>query len=113
MNTSLNNKGFSLIETLVVCVIVAILASVAIPLYIGYINNQRWTTVTNLAETAAAAGNAYWRRTGSDVTSPIAPRIAPLNLYYDSAKYQITVSGANITATDRSKTSITNTVGYK
>jgi len=114
MNASFSKKGFSLIETLVVCVIIGILAAVSIPLYMGYVNNQRQTTVDNLAETAAAAGNAYWRRTGADLTAgDITPNTTPLNLYFNNTKYQLTVSGTNIVATDRSKTSITKSVAYK
>ena len=92
MTALCNKKAFSLIETLVVCVIVGILAAVSIPMYIGYVKDQRQTTVNNLAETAAASANAYLRRTGNftagDVTN--------LGLYYNSTKYPITVSGNNI-----------------
>jgi prepilin-type N-terminal cleavage/methylation domain-containing protein len=95
-------KGFTLVEAVVVSVIVAILSAVAIPMYVGYIRDQEQTTVTNLAETAAAAANAYFRRTGNDP-----PNLTVLNLYYDASKYTITINaGTNqITVTKGSYTS--------
>jgi prepilin-type N-terminal cleavage/methylation domain-containing protein len=87
MNSGLKESGFTIIETLVVCVIVGILAAVAIPQYIGYVNAQRQTTVDNLAETAAASANAYFRRTGAD------PDSAALGLYIASGSgYSVKVN---------------------
>ncbi|MBN2036996.1 MAG: prepilin-type N-terminal cleavage/methylation domain-containing protein [Chitinispirillaceae bacterium] len=96
-------KGFTLVEAIVVAAIMAILAAVAIPMYVGYIHDQRQTTVNNLAETAAAAANAFLRRTGNDPTEgDQTPNTPPLNLYFNAANYQITVTGATntITVTD-------------
>lgn len=62
----LNNKGFTLVEVIVVAVIVAVLALVAIQLYTGYVREARINTAENLA--AAAAGflqSAY--NSGTDV----------------------------------------------
>jgi prepilin-type N-terminal cleavage/methylation domain-containing protein len=44
-----NNKGFTLVEVIVVSVIVAVLAAVAIPLYIGYINDSAQNQANNEA----------------------------------------------------------------
>ena len=49
-----NQKGFTLVEVIVVAVIVAVLALVAIMLYQGYTKDARKNTAENLA--AAAAG---------------------------------------------------------
>jgi type II secretory pathway pseudopilin PulG len=84
----ISTSGFSLIEAVVTAVIMVILATVAIPLYVGYIRDQRQQTVNNLAETAAAAANAYFRRTG---TNPNNSTIDVLQLYYDNSKYSITI----------------------
>jgi prepilin-type N-terminal cleavage/methylation domain-containing protein len=46
-----NQKGFTLVEVIVVAVIVAILAAVAIPLYLGYVADSR----VNQCENAAGA----------------------------------------------------------
>jgi prepilin-type N-terminal cleavage/methylation domain-containing protein len=44
-----NNKGFTLVEVIVVAVIVLVLAAVAIPLYTGYVKDSRRATAENLA----------------------------------------------------------------
>jgi len=65
-----NNKGFTLVEVIVVAVIVLILAAVAIPLYNGYVRDSREAVLENAAgATASAFGAAF--STGvqlSDVT---------------------------------------------
>lgn len=51
-------RGFTLVEVIVVAVIVAILAGVSVPLYLGYINNSRTNQATNAAGSAASFVNA-------------------------------------------------------
>jgi prepilin-type N-terminal cleavage/methylation domain-containing protein len=101
-------KGFTLVEAIVTAVILAILSAVAIPMYSGFINDQRQTTVDNLAETAAAAANAYVRRTGDSTSTTNI--ISNMNLYYDHSKYTVTVPGdsgqRSVKITDLKKTSI-------
>jgi type IV pilus assembly protein PilA len=65
---ALNRKqqGFTLVEVIVVAVIVAILAGVSVPLYLGYINNSRTNQATNAAGSAASFVNAC-RNGGHDV----------------------------------------------
>jgi|WetSurMetagenome_2_1015567.scaffolds.fasta_scaffold484156_2 prepilin-type N-terminal cleavage/methylation domain-containing protein len=111
MKMAKKTSGFTLIETLVVAAIVAVLAAVSIPMYIGYVNNQRQTTVNNLAETAAAAANAYVRRTGQ------CPTVAQLNLYYNAAKYTVNAPVCNlpngsVTVFETAKPSITATTNF-
>lgn len=47
-------RGFTLVEVIVVAVIVAILAGVSIPLYLGYINESRNNAAVNAAGSAAS-----------------------------------------------------------
>ena len=49
-----SNKGFTLVEVIVVAVIVLILAAVAIPLYNGYIRDARQASLENVAGSIAA-----------------------------------------------------------
>jgi type IV pilus assembly protein PilA len=98
-----NQQAFSLIEAIVVAVIMGILAAISVPMYAGFIRDQQQSTVDNLAETAAAAANAYLRRTGVDPTEgDVTPNTPPLNLYFNATNYSINVAGATntITVTD-------------
>ena len=89
-----SQKGFTLVETIVTAVIVAILAATGVTLYNGYVTQARQESVTNLAQTAAAAANAYWRKTGVDP-----PHIDSCSLFLVDKSYTITISGKNITVT--------------
>ena len=53
-----NQKGFTLVEVIVVAVIVAVLAAVAIPLYMGYMRDSRVNVGNNIAGTIASAAGA-------------------------------------------------------
>ena len=53
-----NQKGFTLVEVIVVAVIVAVLAAVAIPLYMGYIRDSRINVGNNVGGTLASASGA-------------------------------------------------------
>lgn len=90
-NMRLNRNGFTLVEVIVVSIIVAVLAAVAIPMYSGYIRSTKQAAVDQLAQTAAAAANNFYRKTGSD------PSLADLNLFYDTAKFTVNVAPPNIT----------------
>lgn len=50
-----NQKGFTLVEVIVVAVIVAVLAAVAVPLYLGYVRDSRTNVCQNNAGTIAGA----------------------------------------------------------
>jgi prepilin-type N-terminal cleavage/methylation domain-containing protein len=103
---SRSSKGFTLVEAIVVGVIVAILAAVAMPMYANYVTQTKQDAVNNLAETAAAAGNIYYRRMSSD------PNLAQLNLTYDAMRYIIVVTAPNVTVT-YAGSSITSTKAYR
>lgn len=47
-------KGFTLVEVIVVAVIVAALAGVAVPVYLGYVSSSRTNAATNAAGAVAS-----------------------------------------------------------
>jgi len=105
MNKNSNSrKGFTLVEVIVVAVIVLILSAVAIPLYNGFIRDARQDAAQSLAETAAAAANTHWRRTGANPASPILPDTPPLRVSFDGGtggRYTVTiVNNSNIQVVD-------------
>jgi prepilin-type N-terminal cleavage/methylation domain-containing protein len=111
-----NQKAFTLVEAIVTAVIMAILSAVAIPMYSGFIRDQRQSTVDNLAETAAAAANAHFRRTGVAPTPPaiVVPNTAPLNIYFNATNYRIDVTAIpnTITVTDLQHSTISAVRNY-
>ena len=69
-----NNKGFTLVELIVVLVILAILAAILVPALLGYIDKAREKQVTTNAEAAYVAAQAlateyYGKTAKADVTS--------------------------------------------
>lgn len=86
-----STEGFTIVEVVVVSVIVAILAAVAIPVYLGFQNDARQNAVEQLAQTAAAAADGYCRKTGA------APKtLADLNLFDVSDKYTVTIDSPKV-----------------
>ena len=61
-----NNKGFTLIELMVVILIVAILAAVLAPMLTGRIREAKWTEGRAGAGTIATALRAWCAETGVD-----------------------------------------------
>ncbi len=100
-------KGFTLIEVIVVVIVVGILSLVSIKLYSGYITETRQETVNNLAETAATAANAFWRKTNTD------PVLANLSLMMNSTKFNVNINNNNVTVSWTNYATINATVGYK
>lgn len=66
-----NNKGFTLVEVIVVAVIVAVLALVAIQLYQGYVKESRKNTADNLAASAAAFMQSVYNQTSDSSFSDL------------------------------------------
>jgi prepilin-type N-terminal cleavage/methylation domain-containing protein len=58
-------RGFTLVEVIVVAVIVAVLAGVSIPLYNGYVDNSRANAAANAAGSAASFLGACYQSQGT------------------------------------------------
>ena len=96
------NKGFTLIELMVVILIVAILAAVLAPMLSGRINESKWTEGKTGAGTVATALRAWAAEQkgllSAGVALPTAPSMTDLGLsvgdlqgkYFSSTSYKIT-----------------------
>ena len=103
-------KGFTLVEVIVVSVIVAVLAAVAIPLYSAYITKTRQNAVDNTAASLAVfcggaknAGNSV-AAVAADTTeifdsNPVAGKRTKWTVP-KGMKVKITVSPDNVTVTN-------------
>jgi len=92
-------RGFTLVEVIVVAAIVLILSAAAIPMYGGFIKGARQDAVDGLAETAGAAANSYWRKTGG-VPAITGPNTEPLNIYYDNTKHAVSIKDDSLIVED-------------
>ena len=69
-----NNKGFTLVELIIVIAIIAVLSAVAAPQYLKYVDQGRWSVDQDNAQIfltavqTAAADEAYTVKDGAKVT---------------------------------------------
>ena len=68
-------KGFTLVEVIVVAVIVAVLAAVAIPLYMGYIKDSRINVGNNVGGSLSSAAGATRQQA---LTVPAGTYVSPV-----------------------------------
>jgi len=68
-----DRKGFTLVEVIVVAVIVAVLAAVAIPLYVSYVNDSRVNQCDNVAGSVAHFCGACVNEGGTVADGAYAP----------------------------------------
>jgi type IV pilus assembly protein PilE len=92
-----NQKGFTMIELMVVVVIVGVLAAVAIPIYGKYIKNARLTEATSRIGEIITAAKAYAQENQTAAGVPTWPPAAGAGIVDLSATenftYSITAGG--------------------
>jgi prepilin-type N-terminal cleavage/methylation domain-containing protein len=116
----MNNKGFTLVEVIVVAVIVAILALVGIQLYRGYVQDARQGTVENLTASAATFLQSEYN-SGADTTvikglSEVKywqPRGVDEPSFTVPAGIIVTIGSNNVKGTDTTDITITHTAAWK
>ena len=74
-----NNKGFTLVELIVVLVILAILAAILVPALLGWIDKAREKSVTTNAEAAYVAAQGIVTEKYGSYADPTAANITTLN----------------------------------
>ncbi len=117
-----NQKGFTLVEVIVVAVIVAVLAAVAIPLYNGYIRDSRFNVAQNTAGTVASACAATFQQNPVNVPTG-GPYAAGTVITFNGETgqpnnitvppdYSVTIAANNVTCISAKDNTITSTYNY-
>lgn len=108
-----NNKGFTLVELIVVLVILAILAAVLVPALLGYIDKAKAKKDMNAAETAYVAAQAvYSEWYGTGVNGDLKTKIVELT-DLKSADFSITVTPSPTTSSKSKSDFIITKFVYK
>lgn len=90
----MNQRGFTLIEVMIVVVVIAILAAIAYPSYLEYISRSRRTDAKSALTTAAQAMEKFYteRMTyNGAVIGTVAPAVSPDGFY--TISFDTTSSG--------------------
>ena len=90
-------KGFTLIELMIVVAIIGILAAVALPAYQDYTKRSHVSEGLSLAGGAKTAVTEYYSSEGSWPSDNTAAGIAPATSIVGNAVKSVTVDGSKIT----------------
>ena len=104
-------KGFTLIELMIVVAIIAILAAIAIPAYQDYVIRSQVSEGASLAEGSKTAVAEYYSNVGRFPANNVSAGVAPSGSITGSYVTQVNIVGGRITVTFGNKANVNITAG--
>ncbi len=101
-----NQQGFTLIELMIVVAIIAILAAIAIPLYLNYTAQAEGSEALSLSAAAQTDIVAYYSQNGSWPTNNAAAGAATAINIYGKYVQSVTITNGVIAALFKSTTGV-------
>ena len=91
------DKGFTLVELMIVVAIIAILAAIAIPMYTGYVKKAKISEAVTNIDAIKSAVVVYYQKNGAFPASGTTP--SDLGVQVDTTRWTYSITTNNNTCT--------------